>query len=67
MNPKIRTAVYSILAAATALIVAYGVISEDEATLWLALAVAILDALALIMATRYVPAANKQARRADHG
>ena len=54
-NPDIRSAFYAVLAALTALVVAYGLITKDEAALWLALGKTVIDAAALIMASRYVP------------
>ena len=54
-TPELRTAIYAVLAAVTALIVVYGLMSKDEAALWLALGKTVIDAAALVMASRYVP------------
>ncbi|MDO5676497.1 MAG: hypothetical protein Q4G35_03200 [Propionibacteriaceae bacterium] len=55
MTPEIRSALYAILAAISTLIVAYGLMSQDQATHWLTLAVTILNAAALLLARRHVP------------
>ena len=54
-TPTIRSALYAVLVAASALAVAYGVITQDNAALWVALAVAVLDAAGLLLARRHVP------------
>ena len=55
MTDQTRAAIYAVLAAITALIVAYGLITQDEATLWVALAKTVIDAAALLLARRNVP------------
>lgn len=55
MSPQIRSALYAVLAAIAALVVAYGIATRDQAALWLALGSAILNAAALLLARRHVP------------
>ena len=55
MSDEKRAALYAILAAISALIVAYGLLTQDEAALWVALAKTIIDAAALLLARRNVP------------
>lgn len=55
MSDEKRAALYAILAAVTALIVAYGLITQDEAALWVALVKTVIDAAALLLARRNVP------------
>ena len=55
MTDQTRAAIYAILAAITALIVAYGLITQDEAALWVALVKTVIDAAALLLARSNVP------------
>lgn len=55
MSDEKRAALYAILAAVSALIVAYGLLTQDMAALWVALAKTIIDAAALLLARRNVP------------
>ena len=55
MSDEKRAALYAILVAVSALIVAYGLLTQDEAALWVALAKTIIDAAALLLARRNVP------------
>ena len=55
MTDQKRAALYGILAAITALIVAYGLITQDEAALWVALVKTVIDAAALLLARSNVP------------
>lgn len=55
MSDEKRAALYAILAALTALIVAYGLLTQDMAALWVALVKTIIDAAALLLARRNVP------------
>ena len=55
MTDQKRAALYAILAAVSALIVAYGLLTQDMAALWVALAKTIIDAAALLLARRNVP------------
>lgn len=60
-----RAAIYAILAAVTALVVAYGLLTQDMAALWVALIKTIIDAAALLMARRHVPATIETLSAAD--
>ena len=55
MTDQTRAAIYAVLAAITALIVAYGLITQDEAALWVALVKTVIDAAALLLARSNVP------------
>ena len=55
MSDQTRAAIYAILAALTALIVAYGLLTQDMAALWVALIKTVVDAAALLLARRNVP------------
>ena len=55
MSPQIRSALYAVLAAIAALVVAYGIATRDQAALWLALGSAMLNAAALMLARYHVP------------
>ena len=55
MTDQKRAALYAVLAAITALIVAYGLITQDEAALWVALVKTVIDAAALLLARSNVP------------
>ena len=55
MTDQKRAALYAILAAASALIVAYGLLTQDMAALWVALIKTGIDAAALLLARRNVP------------
>lgn len=55
MSTTIRSALYAILAALTPLVVAYGLMTDDIAGLWVALIKAVADMIALVIAGRYVP------------
>ena len=55
MSDQKRAALYAILATVSALIVAYGLLTQDMAALWVALAKTIIDAAALLLARRNVP------------
>lgn len=55
MSDQTRAAIYAILAAITGLIVAYGLITQDMAALWMLLAKSIVDAAALLLARANVP------------
>lgn len=55
MTDQTRAAIYAILAAITGLIVAYGLITQDMAALWMLLAKSIVDAAALLLARANVP------------
>ena len=55
MSDEKRAALYAILAAVSALIVAYGLLTQDMAALWVALAKTVIDAAALLLARRNVP------------
>ncbi len=55
MSDQTRAAIYAILAAITALVVAYGLLTESETALWLALFKSVVDAGALLLARRNVP------------
>ena len=55
MTDQTRAAIYAILAAITGLIVAYGLITQDMAALWILLAKSIVDAAALLLARANVP------------
>ena len=66
MSDQTRAAIYAVLAALTPLIVAYGLLTESNAALWVALIKAGIDMAALLLARANVPAAgsNPEARRA---
>lgn len=66
MSDQTRAAIYAVLAAITPLIVAYGLLTESNAALWVALIKAAIDMAALLLARANVPAAgsNPEARRA---
>ncbi|EPD33813.1 hypothetical protein HMPREF9306_00227 [Propionimicrobium lymphophilum ACS-093-V-SCH5] len=55
MSPQLRQAIYTVLAAAAPLVVAYGLVSQDQAALWLALGSAVLNAAALLLARKNTP------------
>lgn len=55
MSDQVRASIYAILVALTALIVAYGLLTQDMAALWVALIKTIVDAAALLLARRNVP------------
>jgi len=55
MSDEKRAALYAILAALTALIVAYGLMTQDMAALWVLLIKSVVDAAALLLARRNVP------------
>ena len=55
MTDQTRAALYAVLAALTPLIVAYGLLTESEAALWVALIKAGVDMAALLLARRNVP------------
>ena len=55
MTDQTRAAIYAVLAALTPLIVTYGLLTESDAALWVALVKAVLDAAALLLARRNVP------------
>ena len=55
MSSEFRSALYAILAALAAIVVSYGLMTQDQAALWLALATNIATAVGLIIARRYVP------------
>ena len=65
MTDQTRAAIYAVLAAASALIVAYGLLTQDMAALWVALAKTVIDAAALLLARRNVP--SVAAKRAAEG
>ena len=54
-NPKTRLYVYGIAGAAAPLLVAYGIVSEQDAALWLSLAGSILATGGLGIAAANVP------------
>ena len=56
MSDQTRAAIYAVLAAITPLIVAYGLLSESNAALWVALVKAAIDMAALLLARANVPA-----------
>ena len=58
MSTEFRSALYAILASIAAIVVSYGLITQDQAALWLALAANVLTAVGLIIARRYVPTAD---------
>ena len=55
MSDQTRASIYAVLVATTALIVAYGLLTQDVAALWLALGKTVIDAAALLLARRNVP------------
>ena len=55
MSDQTRAAIYAVLAAITPLIVAYGLLSESNAALWVALIKAAIDMAALLLARANVP------------
>ena len=55
VTDQIRASIYAILVALTALIVAYGLMTQDMAALWVALIKTVIDAAALLLARRNVP------------
>ena len=55
MSDQTRASIYAILVAISALIVAYGLLTQDVAALWLALGKTLIDAAALLLARRNVP------------
>ena len=73
MTPNARSAIYAVLIAISALAVAYGLLTEDRAALWVALAAALLDSAGLLLARRHIPEAPDYAahaaaaRRASQG
>lgn len=55
MTDQARAALYAILAAATGLVVAYGLLTQDMAALWVLLIKSVIDAAALLLARSNVP------------
>lgn len=55
LTPARRRAVYLVAAAVAAVLVAYGLISEDQAPVWLELVAAILGVAAPTLAVANVP------------
>ena len=55
MSDQARASIDAVLVATTALIVAYGLLTQDMAALWLALGKTVIDAAALLLARRNVP------------
>lgn len=67
MNSDIRAAIYAILVALSAIAVGYGLVTQDEAALWLALATAILNMCGLLLARAHVtPDGASPPRRAQN-
>ena len=64
MSPQLRQANYTVLAAAVPLVVAYGLVTQDQAALWLALASAVLNAAALLLARQNTPTNQPPPKRA---
>lgn len=64
MSPQLRQAIYTVLAAAVPLVVAYGLVTQDQAALWLALASAVLNAAALLLARQNTPTNQQPPKRA---
>lgn len=46
--PTMRAAIYAVAVAVAALLVGYGILTEQHATLWLALASAVVNSMALL-------------------
>lgn len=55
LTPKVRSWLYGVVTAALAILVVYGVISEGEVSVWLALAGALLGVVSSGTATAYRP------------
>lgn len=62
-TPTLRKRLYELGLAIQAIVVTYGLISQEQAALWLALAAALYNVLALVLARRNVEKAP-DARRA---
>lgn len=68
LTPERRKHLYQVLAALLPLLAAYGLISESEAALWVALAAALLaSSPAFILAARHVPDATDYVGRHRSG
>lgn len=61
LTPQVRTWIYSVLLAAIPLLIVYGVLDEQTAPLWIALAAAILgQSMALAHIPREKPGRHKK-------
>ena len=66
MSDQARASLYAVLAAVSALIVGYGLMTQDMAAMWMLLVKSVIDAAALLLARKNVPsviakrAANKE-------
>ena len=58
MSATVRSQLYAVLAAVSAIVVAYGLITESRAALWVALGKTLIDAAALLVARYHVPAGD---------
>ena len=62
-GPEQRRHLYGVVAAILPVLAAYGVLSDTQAALWVALAAAILTSPVLVLAARHVPDAADYAGR----